>query len=452
MSAPARLLLIRVIDQKLPVLFGDSNKKHIEIVTAMLNLNVETEDAVRIQLFDMLVHVYCTQFKNAGLQLALDVFRLLADRGALVEDAIGLFSKMEELGVCPNVVTYNNLIHGLCKRGDVDNAFFYKQKMIQNGVDPSLVTYSVLINGLMKLNRLDQANCVLKEITDKGFVLNEIVYNTLIGGYCKIGDISEALKIKDEMMTAGITPNSVTFNSLIQGFCKIDQVEEGEQLLEEMLSRGLVVNAEMLLLNLKPGDALMTTLIAALCKECKCLEVVEIWSKLEKGFAPNIVTSNALIHGLCEADKMQDAVKLLKEMVNNGLALDRITYNTLILGCCKQGKVEEGVRLRDEMINQGMHPDIVTYNLLMHGLCIMGKMAEAENLWNELKEIGLVPDVVTHTIMIDGYSKTDKIEEKLRIGLNPCLIDEMRMEEGLVPDSFCYTALIGRHCKLGVDG
>lgn len=74
--------------------------------------------------------------------------------------------------------------------------------------------------------------------------------------------------------------------------------------------------------------------------------------------------SNALIPGLCEAGNMQEAVRLLKEMLERGLVLDKITYNTLILGCCREGKVEEAFKLKEEMAKQGIQPDSYTYNLI----------------------------------------------------------------------------------------
>ncbi|PSR91332.1 Pentatricopeptide repeat-containing protein, partial [Actinidia chinensis var. chinensis] len=196
--APARLLLIQLIDWKLPVSFNDPKNRHLEIATAMSELNLGSELALSVQTFDLLIHVYCTQFKNLGFEGVVDVFRLLASKGMFpslntcnfllsslvkanelhtsyevfdiicrgvspdvylfstainafckggkVEDAMGLFLKMEQMGTSPNVVTYNNIINGLCKNGDIDEAFKLKEKMIKNGVNPSLITYSVLIN------------------------------------------------------------------------------------------------------------------------------------------------------------------------------------------------------------------------------------------------------------------------------------------------------------------
>ncbi|KAJ0051754.1 hypothetical protein Pint_02559 [Pistacia integerrima] len=336
--SPARLLLIRLIDGKMPVVYLNNPKdRHIEIAAEMVDLNVVTERDIGFQVADLLVHVYCTQFKNVGFSYAIDVLSTFSSKGIFpslktcnfllsslvkanevqkgiemyeticrgvcpdvylfstainafckggrIEDAIGLFTKMEELGIAPNIVTYNNIIHGLCKNGRLDEAFQFKEKMVLRQLEPSLVTYSILINGFIKLEKFDDANYILNEMSNMGFVPNEFVYNTLIDGYCKNGNINEALDIRDDMISKGMSPNSVTFNSLIQGFCKSGQMDHAENVLEEMLSRGLVVNQgaftsvirllcvsskfdsalrfveEMLLRNLRPGDGLLTSLL-----------------------------------------------------------------------------------------------------------------------------------------------------------------------------------------------
>ncbi|XP_062170521.1 pentatricopeptide repeat-containing protein At4g19440, chloroplastic-like [Alnus glutinosa] len=130
-------------------------------------------------------------------------------KGKKVEDAIGLFMKMEELGIASNVVTYNNIIHGLRKNRRLDEALQFRERM---------------------------------QMLDWGVVPNEVVYNTLIDGYCKAGNISQALKITDDMISKGITPNTVTLNSLILGLCESNDMEHAEHVLEEMLLSGLPIS------------------------------------------------------------------------------------------------------------------------------------------------------------------------------------------------------------------
>ncbi|KAF2308958.1 hypothetical protein GH714_025987 [Hevea brasiliensis] len=328
-------------------------------------------------------------------------------------DAIGLFLKMEKIGVAPNVVAYN-IIHGLCKNGRLDEAFQFKEKMD--------------------------------------------------------GHMAEALPIRDDMVSKGISPIQLLSIQLYKAFARVIKWKMLSMFWRKCCQEGDAIK------NIKPNDGLLTTLVSRLCKN----------------------------------GNMQEAAKLLKEMLE-GMILDKISYNTLILGCCKEGKLEEGFKLKEEMVKQGMQPDLYTYNLLLHGLCNKGKIEEAGMLWAECQRNGHVPNVYTYGVMrwilqsqqveegeklfremvtmkialnsvvyntiIRAYCKCGNMVEAFRlrhdmrsrgipltsatysslvhglcnIGLVDNandLLDEMR-KEGLSPNIFCYTALIGGYCRLG---
>ncbi|KAJ6347670.1 hypothetical protein OIU76_004199 [Salix suchowensis] len=80
--SPARLLLIRLIDGKVPAFFaGNFESRHFEIAQIMADLNLVFEPVIGVKIADLLVHVYSTQFKHLGFGFAADVFSLLAKRG-----------------------------------------------------------------------------------------------------------------------------------------------------------------------------------------------------------------------------------------------------------------------------------------------------------------------------------------------------------------------------------
>ena len=73
--SPARLLLIRLIDGMMPVLFANNlANRHVEITSTMVHLNEVTEPVIGVQVADLLIHVYIGQFKNEGFGHAIEVF------------------------------------------------------------------------------------------------------------------------------------------------------------------------------------------------------------------------------------------------------------------------------------------------------------------------------------------------------------------------------------------
>ncbi|CAA2983545.1 Hypothetical predicted protein [Olea europaea subsp. europaea] len=193
LDSAARFLLIRLIDKRVPMILNDnidgSMHKEITVLLANLYSGLDKFNA-NIRTFDILVHVFASQFKSLGFDVAVVVFRLLASKGLFpsfktsnfllsslikadelekccevfniissailpdvylfsttinalckggkVNDAVMLFKKMEDVGIAPNVVTYNNLLHGLCKKGNLEEAFQLKEKMLNNGVTQAL--------------------------------------------------------------------------------------------------------------------------------------------------------------------------------------------------------------------------------------------------------------------------------------------------------------------------
>ncbi|KAL6176140.1 hypothetical protein ACLB2K_052776 [Fragaria x ananassa] len=382
LEAPARLLLIRLIDGNVPVLYADPSSKHVEIATALSELNNASQPALGIQALDMLVHVYCTQFKNLGFGYAVEVFEHFTDQGVFpslktcnfllsalvkaneleksyhvfevmsrgvspdvylfttainafckgerVDDAIALFSKMERIGIAPNVVTYNSVIHGLCKSRRLEEAFKFKEKMVENNVSPSLITYSVLINDLIKQEMFYVANCVFKEMRCRGFVPNEVLYNRLIDGYCTMGNIGEALKIKDDMVSNGVTPNSVTLNSLLQGLCKNNQFEHAEQFLDKMLASGLSVNQDV-----------TYSVIHWLCTKSRFDSALNFTTEmLVRNFRPSDSLLTTLFLGLCKHGKNLEAIELWFRLSEKGFAANTATSNALIQGLCENGALK----------------------------------------------------------------------------------------------------------------
>ena len=67
---------------------------------------------------------------------------------------------------------------------------------------------------------------------------------------------------------------------------------------------------------------------------------------------PNKIVNNIAIFGLCKSGKVDDARRLLSELLLRGFGPDNFTYCTLIHGCSATGNVNEAFNLRDEMLKQ----------------------------------------------------------------------------------------------------
>ena len=75
-----------------------------------------------------------------------------------------MLEKMMDMGLSPNVVSFNTLISGYCNKGLFGLALKVKSLMVENGVQPNVVTFNTLINGFCKERKRHEANRVFNEM------------------------------------------------------------------------------------------------------------------------------------------------------------------------------------------------------------------------------------------------------------------------------------------------
>lgn len=81
-----------------------------------------------------------------------------------VQKGFDMLEKMMDMGLSPNVVSFNTLISGYCNKGLFGLALKVKSLMVENGVQPNVVTFNTLINGFCKERKRHEANRVFNEM------------------------------------------------------------------------------------------------------------------------------------------------------------------------------------------------------------------------------------------------------------------------------------------------
>ncbi|KAF3434593.1 hypothetical protein FNV43_RR21678 [Rhamnella rubrinervis] len=85
-----------------------------------------------------------------------------------------LYNDVLSIGCRYDVWTFNMLIHGLCKKGFLDQLANWSIRK------PNVITYTILIDRFCKEGELERAGNVLKEMYSKGLNLEIVGYNILI--------------------------------------------------------------------------------------------------------------------------------------------------------------------------------------------------------------------------------------------------------------------------------
>ncbi|XP_061345531.1 pentatricopeptide repeat-containing protein At1g11710, mitochondrial [Gastrolobium bilobum] len=351
-------------------------------------------------------------------------------------EAISVFYRMLKGEIFPNIVSFNMIIDGACKIGNLDLALKLIKKMTSmtgNYVWPNSVTYNCIINGFCKKGRLLLAEEMLHEMVKAGFEPSVRTYATLIDGYARWGSLEEALRLCDEMLERGLFPNTVVYNSILYWLYREGGIEEVSLLLADMNDK-----------HIHPDQYSYAILTEGLCRNGYLTEALKLHNLiLENDLIKDAFSLNILLKYICKSKNLAVAKQLLGSMITRGLVPDVYTYGTVIDGYCKLGNTEKALVVYDGMIKMDEKPNLAIYNSFINGLCKMASTDVAKLLVDELRKRKLF-DATTFNTLISGYCISGQIDEVFSLTL------EMK-SLGISANKVTYNTLINLLCKYGCD-
>ncbi|CAN7121024.1 unnamed protein product [Brassica rapa subsp. narinosa] len=140
--------------------------------------------------------------------------------------AESLFNEMVSKGLKPSVATYNSMVDGWCKEGEIELAMSCMARMYEDEKDPDVVTYTSLIHGLCASGRPGEA------------ISRWITFMALVQGLCKCGLSSEALVYFREMEEKDMEPDSGVYVFLVISFLLSGNISAGFGIFREMVCKG----------------------------------------------------------------------------------------------------------------------------------------------------------------------------------------------------------------------
>ncbi|CAI9279217.1 unnamed protein product [Lactuca saligna] len=358
----------------------------------------------------------------------------------------------EDIGVEPNIVTYNSLINGYVSIGDLISAKGVLRLMNNRHVFKNVVTYTLIIKGYCKQGKMEEAEKLLKDMKKENpsFILDEQAYGVLIDGFCQIGKMNHAVRIQSEMLKAGLKLNLFICNSMINGYYGYFRegfISKAFDLCEKMVHDGIDVNI-----------VTYNTLLKSFCQDNNINKALQLWHLmikrgvlmlwkqfLAKGFIKPVIGFNIMLNGLCKMGKMDEAEKVFDKMKELGCPPDKITYNTLVDGYCKVGNMEMALEIKDTMDTKSIPLSIEMYNSLITGYfrCGKMKMKRVTDLLGEMHNRGIIPNIVTYGALISGWCKEGKLDKAFTT------YSEMK-EKGFTPNVIICSTMVSSLYRNGM--
>lgn len=309
------------------------------------------------------------------------------------EDAVRTFDELEKFGLEKNTESMNLLLDTLCKENKVLQAreIFLRLK---SHILPNAHTFNIFIHGWCKINRVEEAHWTVEEMKGHGFRPSVISYSTIIQFYCHQFNFSRVYELLDEMKDQNCTPNVVTFTTIMHSLTKSGAFEESLQITKRMKSVGCIADTlfynallyalgragqindaihvfkeEMPQMGVSPNTSTYNTMISMLCHRGQEAAALEFLRDIEKSpyIKPDVQTYFPLLKACFRCGNRDGFLsKLLDDMSSkHQLSFDLSTYALLIHGLCKANKAEEAYYYFTKMIAQDITPRYVTCRLLL---------------------------------------------------------------------------------------
>ncbi|GLJ37651.1 hypothetical protein SUGI_0764930 [Cryptomeria japonica] len=360
---------------------------YVEMLGYRVNMNTLT--------FTTMIHCLCLRNKleeaKGMLENMLDqgsspdvvtyttLISSLCKRGKMSQ-AFDIFGKMQEQGCSPNVITYNFMIYGLCFVGKVEAAIVWLQKMPSKGCTPNIYSYTCVMDGLGKVGRTNEAKQLLSEAIGKGLAPTLVSYNALFHGYFREGRPDDALDLFDEMSRKGIRPNKVSYTTLIHGLVKWRRIPEALRLQDAIELKGYKLDFPTL-----------KALLQGLCKEGSHKNACRLFRKMqEMGHLHDSEAYYMVINANLLAGEMEEALILFYELVRNNPP-NLLVYNKVLQDFCINERLDDAIHLLKFMIENGGVANVTSYSILLKELCKEDRGDVARQFYATALKRGLFP-------------------------------------------------------------
>lgn len=258
-----------------------------------------------------------------------------------------------------DVVTWNSLIAGYTQSGNLKEAYRLFQKMPIK----DLVSWTTIISGFSTIRMTEKSIELFKMMPVK----DDIAWTAIISSLVENEEYEEAFQWFIKMLRGATRPNYLTLSCVLRGSAGL-----------AALDQGLQVHAYALKIEAEYDLSIQNSLISMYSK---CGNVTDAYQIFRGISVPNIISYNSIITGLAQNGFGEEAVGLLKKMLNEGQNPNQVSFIAVLSACCHAGLVEEGWDHFKSMKSlYGIEPESDHYASMVDLLGRAGLLEEAVHL------------------------------------------------------------------------
>ncbi|XP_077220267.1 pentatricopeptide repeat-containing protein At2g13420, mitochondrial-like [Tasmannia lanceolata] len=266
------------------------------------------------------------------------------------------FREMIDRGFEPNVVTYNILLNGICRKAslhpetrlertirDAENLF---DEMRRRGIEPDVTSYSIVLHVYSRAHKPDLSLDKLELMKERGISPTIATYTSVIKCLSSCGRLDDAEELLNQMVSSGVCPSAATYNCFFKEYRGRNDADGALKLYRKMKESHYSSVPSMHTYNILVG----------MFSKLNRMELVnEIWNEMkESGIGPDLDSYTLLIHGLCEKKKWREACQYFVEMIEKGFLPQKITFETLYRGLIQSDMLRTWRRLKNKLEEESL--------------------------------------------------------------------------------------------------
>lgn len=260
------------------------------------------------------------------------------------------FKEMVDRGIEPNVVTYNVILNGICRRCSlhpedrfertIQEAQKVFDEMRGRGLEPDVTSYSILLHVYSRAHKPVLALDMLTMMKDKGICPTVATYTSVVKCVCSCGRIGDAEELLSEMVLSGVSPSAAIYNCFFKEYRGRKDADSALKLYRKMKEISSCL----------PSMHTYNILVGMFMKLNRMEIVEEIWGDMEvSGAGPDLDSYTLLIHALCEKQKWKEACQFFVEMIEKGILPQKVTFERLYPGLIQSDMLRTWRRLKKKL-------------------------------------------------------------------------------------------------------